>query len=484
VLRFGPDDKLLWQKEFGSAKGDGAMSIAPATDGGLIVAGSTASKGAGGTDAWLIRLDRDGEVLWDKTYGGKGDDSVQSIQVLADGGFIAAGITNSRNADGSHTWIMRLDASGITLWEKVFGPKDETVPRLDSYVIYSEGRAVAALPDGGLVAAGSTIGKGPGIKNACVARFDASGTVVWEKTYGGAGISQAHFVAALPDGGFAVAGHANRKDAWIIRLDAEGALLWERRFGGTWSNHAALMPDGGLAVAGALGRRAESGMPPFGGNGWVVRLSSSGNLIWERLVGESGMVLTSVAALADGGIIAAGVNVDTLIHQEWLFRFDADGKLLGEKIIAAGESRQAQTIATLPDGGCAVAGSLAPEKGTSARKAWVARFDAGMNLLWDKTYGNRLGGTITALPDGGFALAGIKDRGRFGLFDAWVARLEANGNLVWEETYGGSIEDWATSIAVTPDGSVAIGGTTAPAYGQRAAWIFTVPVEQQRNNAR
>src|SRR5215469_14693191 len=154
------------------------------------------------------------------------------------------------------------------VFDKTFctlGPKNETPPRIgESHVIYSEGSAVAALPDGGLIAAGSTIGKGPGIKNACVARFDASGTVVWEKTYGGAGISQAHYVAALPDGGFAVAGWHASRDAWIFRLDAEGVLLWERTFGGTFSNHAALMPDGGLAVTGAVGRREEPVRHPSG----------------------------------------------------------------------------------------------------------------------------------------------------------------------------------------------------------------------------
>jgi hypothetical protein len=190
-----------------------------------------------------------------------------------------------------------------------------------------------------------------------------------------------------------------------------------------------------------------------------------------------------MAALPDGGIIAAGAT-DHFPHQAWLFRFDASGKLLLERPIAASEDRWGLNIAMLPNGGFAVAGSLALERGTSDRKAWARRFDAGANAIWERIYDSKgLGASaITALPDGGFALAGGTARGRFAMYDAWIARLDANGDLLWEETYGGMGEDLAASIAVTPDGSLAIGGITQQAYGffWPQAWIFTVPVEQQQ----
>jgi uncharacterized delta-60 repeat protein len=512
VLNFGPEDELRWErrlggapfkfkfleKALGSVRGDGAMSVAPAADGGLIVAGRTASKGAGGTDAWLIRLDKDGGILWDKSYGGSQDDSFQSIHVRADGGFIAAGETNSKSPEGSNAWIMRLDATGGTLWEKAFGPKGEVPASLKDYGMYSEAKAVSALPDGGAVAAGSTQEKGAGKRNACVARFDASGTLVWEKTYGGSETSLAHSIVALPDGGFAVAGqrrierifsrvdrevvNPSTGEAWIFRLDADGKVLWEKTFGNALSNIAtaiASLRDGGFVAGGAIGQRKDG---EFGGKAWVVRLSSSGDLIWERAVGESGSMLTFVAALPDGDILAAGTK-DERSRRGWLFRFDADGKLLWEKPAVADEKRSGSKLAILPDGSFALAGGLALEKGTSDRKAWVTRFDAGANVLWDKTYAVKGLGVsqIIALPGGGFALAGMTARGRFALYDGWVARLDANGGLAWEETYGGASEDFATDIAVTPDGSLAVGGVTQHAYGPwpPQAWIFTVPVAQQ-----
>jgi hypothetical protein len=276
---------------------------------------------------------------------------------------------------------MRLDAAGGTLWEQSLGPKGGPPSRVRE-PSGSEARAVAALPDGGVVAAGITTEKGAGKKNACVARFDASGTLVWEKTYGSAGNSLAHSI--------------------------------KRR-----------------------------------------------SYLRERMVGESSSVLTFVAALP-GAIIAAGAKGDRR-SRGWVFRFDGDGKLLWEKPTATDEKRSGSKIAVFPDGGVALAGGLALEKQDDAAKAWVARFDAGANVLWDKIYAVKGRGLskIIALPDGGFALAGITDRGRFGLYDGWVARLDANGDLVWQETYGGASEDTATSVAVTPDGTLAVSGITS-----------------------
>ena len=407
----------------------------------------------GGIDAWLIRLDKDGKALWDKTYGGSQDDSFQSIQVLADGGFITAGETNSKSPEGSNAWIMRLDARGGTLWEQTLGPKDETPFRLqEPSVLYSEASAVAALPNGGVIAAGFTTEKGAGKKNACIASFDADGTLVWEKTYGSGETSFAHSVVALPDGGFAVAGQRSKDgstdDAWIFRLNANGEVLWEKVFGGSFVNIAAsvaVMPDGGIVAAGITGQRKHHGSLTEGGNAWVVRLSSSGDLLWEKRIGEDSIKLTAVAALPDGGVIAAGAK-DYPTYQAWLFRLNSDGKLLWEKPIAAGEHRWGTKIVVLSDGGFALSGWLAQEKATGDRKPWVSRFDKDANLLWDKTFvGKGMGASaITALSDGGFALAGMTVRGRFGLYDAWVARLDANGDLVWEQTYGGASEDGAT----------------------------------------
>ena len=390
------------------------MSVAAATNGDLIVAGRTASKGVGSIDAWLIRLDKDGTVLWDKTYGGSQDDSFQSIQVLADGGFIAAGETNSKSSEGSNAWFMRLDAKGGTLWEQTLGPKGETAFRLkEPSVLYSEASTVAALPHGGVIAAGFTTEKGVGKKNACVASFDADGALVWEKTYGSGETSLAHSVVALPDGGFAVAGQrsmdGSTDDAWIFRLNANGEVLWEKVFGGTFVNIAtsvALTPDGGIVAAGIMGQRKHHGSLTEGGNAWVVRLSSSGDLLWEKRIGEDRIKLTAVAALPDGGVIAAGAKG---FHQAWIFRLDPDGKLLWQKPIAAGRSRWGVKIVMLSDGGFALSGWLAQEKATDDHKPWVSRFDKDANLLWDKIYaGKGMGASgITALSDGGFALAGL-----------------------------------------------------------------------------
>ena len=98
VLKLNPDGTVAWQKTYGGSQSDYAYSIQQTSDGGYIVAGGTVSFGAGGSDFWILKLDSDGSVAWQKTYGGLNDDYAQSIQQTSDGGYIVAGNTHSSGA--------------------------------------------------------------------------------------------------------------------------------------------------------------------------------------------------------------------------------------------------------------------------------------------------------------------------------------------------------------------------------------------------
>ena len=120
----GPADKplgVVWEKTFGGAKADVAYSIVALPDGGFAVAGVTKSKGAGNKDAWVLRLDGKGRILWEKAFGGAKADLAYSIIALPDGGFAVAGETKSKGADKWDAWVLRLDGTGRMLWEKNFG---------------------------------------------------------------------------------------------------------------------------------------------------------------------------------------------------------------------------------------------------------------------------------------------------------------------------------------------------------------------------
>ena len=108
MLRLGPDGRPLWDQAFGGPGEDEASAVAALPDGGLAVAGYTASKGAGELDAWVLRLAADGRLLWDRTLGGEGRDRAQDAAALPDGDLAVAGSTASKGAGDLDGWVLRL----------------------------------------------------------------------------------------------------------------------------------------------------------------------------------------------------------------------------------------------------------------------------------------------------------------------------------------------------------------------------------------
>ena len=112
MIKLDGNGRKVWDRTFGGSKHDEAMSILTTPDGGYMVAGSTSSKGAGKDDAWVIKLDGAGFKIWDRTFGGDGYDFARSITSTPDGGMVVAGTTRSKGADDSDAWVIKLDGNG------------------------------------------------------------------------------------------------------------------------------------------------------------------------------------------------------------------------------------------------------------------------------------------------------------------------------------------------------------------------------------
>jgi len=119
VITTGSHGAEYWAKTYGGAAEDHANTIQQTSDGGFIVTWSTRSFGAGNWDIWVLKLDRTGSVSWQKTYGGEGQDEAYAIQQTSDGGYIVGGVTFSFN-DNADAWILKLDSNGNVIWQKTY----------------------------------------------------------------------------------------------------------------------------------------------------------------------------------------------------------------------------------------------------------------------------------------------------------------------------------------------------------------------------
>jgi len=310
----------IWQKTYGGSNDDVAISIQQTQDGGYIVGGYTKSFGAGGWDFYVIKLDENGNKVWEKTYGGSNYDYAYSIQQTSDGGYIVAGWTGSFGAGKSDVYIIKLDEDGNKVWEKTYGGSGDDVA-------YS----IQQTSDGGYIVAGYTKSFGVGEYDVYIIKLDTKGNKVWQKTYGGSNYDVAISIQQTSDGGYIVAGETNSfgaggSDVYIIKLDTKGNKVWQKTYGGSgddWACSIQQTSDGGYIVAG--------GTSSFGAGEYdvyIIKLDEDGNKVWEKTYGGSGDdVAYSIQQTSDGGYIVAGYTKSFGVgeYDVYIIKLDENG---------------------------------------------------------------------------------------------------------------------------------------------------------------
>ena len=216
-----------WSKTYGGIAHDYSMGNNVQTnDGGYAISGHTFSLGAGGLDAWLIKTDSVGNMEWNITYGGSQEDQFSDMIKTTDGGFVLSGYTTSFGAGNYDSFLMKVNASGTIVWNQTYGG-----------LVTDQIMSVFQNNDGSYVLAGSTNSSGAGNLDAWLVKTDATGNMQWNKTYGGTGADMATYATQNSDGGYAVAGRTNSfgaggTDVWLVKTDALGNMLWQKTFGG------------------------------------------------------------------------------------------------------------------------------------------------------------------------------------------------------------------------------------------------------------
>jgi hypothetical protein len=415
---------IQWQKTLGGTDYEGASSILQTSDGGYIVVGNSVcndgdvSGNHGENDIWVVKLNATGVILWQKALGGTRSDYANSIQQTSDGGYIVAGNTQSNNGDvsGNHNtgtayfddvWVLKLNATGLIVWQKTLGGTDNDIAK-----------SIQQTSDGGYIVAGDTYSgdgdvtgyHGFGFLDAWVIKLNATGGIVWQKTLGGTSTDSTVNIQQTMDGGYIVAGGTGSNngdvteqhgvfDCWVVKLNVLGEITWQKTYGGTNQESATSIQqtlDGGYIV---VGNTYSNDGDVSGNHGdldvWILKLNATGTIVWQKALGGTGTDNAyAIQQRLDGSYIVAG------------FTYSNDGDVSGNHT----------TDNSLAD-------------------YWVLKLDYQGTIIWQKTIGGTDGDYATCLQqtsDSGYIVAGITGSndgnvtGNHGNGDYWVVKLSTD----------------------------------------------------------
>ncbi len=388
--------EVVWIKTFGGTGDEDAISVVQSNDGGYMVLASTKSmdgditgKSTTDLDYWLLKLDENGEKLWDRTYGGSQQDKASSISKTSDGGYIISGFTASTDGDvtenaGFHDyWIVKINSNGDIQWEKSFGfiGQDQAFKVIET----TDGSYIAI----GFLDVGQSNGEGndfvdPTINtdrntqhslgDYWVIKMDANGNKIWRRYFGGSHVDQGRDILQTVDGGFLLVGISESSDFdisnargandfWVVKINMDGDKLWEKSFGGSESEFAYSITntsDGNFIILGDTRSSDLDVSTPLGNaDVWAVKFSSSnGNIIWENTYG--GLEFDSargIIQLESGKYAIAGNSRSSNNHVEnnngsndaWIFIIDEDGNLEFEKNIGGSQIDFANNLVETDD---------------------------------------------------------------------------------------------------------------------------------------
>jgi hypothetical protein len=335
VAKFSSNNTLEWQKTFGGSEDDRGAEIVQTLDGGFAVLGFSksadrdVSANAGSQDFWLIKLSNNGTLVWEKNFGFSGGDYGTTLLETQEGGLLITGVLdvsasggqgNARTTEVNHAggdfWVLKLNRRGELEWSKYYGGSFTDTPL-----------GIVKTTDNGFILVGSSDSNDVDIKNNkgsydfWVIKLSSNGVLLWEKSFGGSEIDEARAISASHDGSFIVVGDTRSSDGdinlnngaadiWVLKISTDGNLIWEKTFGGTGFDVAqsiSMTQDNGFVIAGSS-RSSDNGFTNKGQNdALILKINSEGVLEWQKTIGGSEIdFLYDAVELDDKTIIGVG----------------------------------------------------------------------------------------------------------------------------------------------------------------------------------
>lgn len=302
VVKVDINGKEQWKATYGETGDDSANWIEQTSDGGYVVAGYTRDKYEDKSNVWILKLTKDGKLDWDEEFGGKYSDEAMMVKPTRDnGGYIVAGYTESYGSGGRDAYVAFVSKDGSLVWEKTYGGTGN-----DGFnaVIQDEDRALLLL--------GYTDSSGAGNRDVFLVKANVSGQMIWKKTLGGSGADSGSALIQAENDDYVMVGYkfissSGETDILLNRMTKDGELLWEKTYGVSAQNTGVAVHETSDKRLIVLGNTSSYGLSTNGA--YLLKTDSAGNKIQEKTFGSIGPDQAAWGCPANyGGYIIAGMK--------------------------------------------------------------------------------------------------------------------------------------------------------------------------------
>ncbi len=281
IFKTNAQGQIIWDKTIGGTQNDVLVDIVSTGDGGYMMIGTTWSKGNGQNDLWIVKVDPNGQLLWNKTYGTGAMETGNAITKNANDEFVIAGTKHVASFDNRagqpqlqedhFIWMLKVDYNGAEIWDERYH-LEQMINITDLHQTVDQGYIVSAIT-------------ATSNEDALVIKFDPSGLITWTSLLGGNTTKDMiHAIHPLNDGTFQLVGtiqqNENDGDGWLLKVSPQGNIMWEKVMGSYGSDafhDITQSEDGAMVVAGTYGSDQRQD-----GNMWLVKIQQNGELLYDE----------------------------------------------------------------------------------------------------------------------------------------------------------------------------------------------------------